>query len=139
MRAGNVPEEWPMARQVHGVYANMPLLESNGASERPVPSVIESLDRVVDAAQNVVGDEVNLLRVEVSSAVSTALLGGAMLSVGMALMLVGWVIVLMIIFQMLAPRLGGLGTMVALAALNLVPGIALLVQARHELARIRHG
>jgi uncharacterized membrane protein YqjE len=117
----------------------MPLLESNGASERPVPSVIESLDRVVDAAQNVVGDEVNLLRVEVSSAVSTALLGGAMLSVGMALMLVGWVIVLMIIFQMLAPRLGGLGTMVALAALNLVPGIALLVQARHELARIRHG
>src|SRR5262245_53812419 len=128
-----------MARQVHGVDASMPRLESNGDSERPVPSVIESLDRMVDAAQSVVGDEVNLLRVEVSSAVSTGLLSAAMLLVVIMLMAIGWVIVLMIAFQMLAPRLGGLGTMVALAALNIVLSIALLVRTRRELAGVGHG
>jgi len=117
----------------------MPRLESNGDSERPVPSVIGSLDRMVDAAQSVVGDEVNLLRVEVSSAVSTGLLSAAMLLVVIMLMAIGWVIVLMIAFQMLAPRLGGLGTMVALAALNIVLSIALLVRTRRELAGVGHG
>jgi hypothetical protein len=112
---------------------------TNGAAGRSVPSLTESLDHMVDAAQKVVGDEVNLLRVEVSSAASTALHGGAMLLLGTAWLAIGWVVALMAAFQIVAPRLGTLATLGALAALNLVPGIALLAGARRALTELGNG
>jgi uncharacterized membrane protein YqjE len=117
----------------------MSRLATNGSAERSTPSVTESLDRMVGAAQKVVGDEVSLLRVEVSSAVSRAVQSGAMLVLGAMLLAIGWAIVQMTAFQILAPRLGTLGTLAALAAVNLLLGIALLVGARRRLAELGHG
>jgi Putative Actinobacterial Holin-X, holin superfamily III len=117
----------------------MSWLATNGSAERSTPSVTESLDRMVDAAQKVVGDEVSLLRMEVSAAVSRALRSGAMLFLGTVLLAIGWVIVQMAAFHLLAPRLGTLGTLAALAAVNLLPGIALLMGVRRGWAEVGHG
>ena len=114
-------------------------LQTNGARERPLPSVTDSLDRMVDAAQKVVADEVNLLGVEVSSGISTAIRSSIMLLLGTVLLAIGWVLILMGAFQALAPRIGGLVAFGLLAVCNLVPGIVLLVVGRRHLKDIAHG
>src|SRR5262249_60251965 len=51
-------------------------LQTNGSGERPVPSLADSFERMVDAAEKVVGDEVDLLGAEGPSVVSEALQSG---------------------------------------------------------------
>jgi Putative Actinobacterial Holin-X, holin superfamily III len=114
-------------------------LQTNGARERQVPSVTDSLDRMVDAAQKVVADEVSLLGVEVSSGISAAFQSTVLLLLGTVLLAVGWVLVLMAAFQALAPRVGGLSAFGLLAVCNLVPGIVLLVVGRGRLKDIANG
>jgi hypothetical protein len=114
-------------------------LQTNGSDQRPVPSLTDSLDRMVDAAQKVVADEVNLLRVDVSSAVAGALQSGALLLIGTAFLAIGWVIGLMAAFEMLAPRFGALGVLAALAAVNLLGGVGLLVGVRRYLKDLGDG
>ena len=114
-------------------------LQTKVARERAVPTVTDSLDRMVDAAQKVVADEVHLLGVEVSSGISTAFQSTVLLLLGTVLLAVGWVLVLMAAFEALAPRVGGFATFGLLAACNLVPGIVLLVVGRRHLRDIAHG
>jgi hypothetical protein len=114
-------------------------LQTNGARERPLPSVTDSLDRMVDAAQKVVADEVNLLGVEVSSGISTAFQSTVLLLLGTVLVALGWVLVLMAAFDALSPRIGALTALGLLAVCNLVPGIVLLVIGRRHLKDIAHG
>jgi uncharacterized membrane protein YqjE len=114
-------------------------LQTRSATVRPVPSVTDSLDRMVDAAQKVIADEVNLLGVEVSSGISTAFQSTVLLLLGTVLLAVGWVLGLMAAFQALAPRVGGLAAFGLLAVCNLVPGIVLLVIGRRHLKDITHG
>ena len=94
-----------------------------------VPSVTESLDRMVDAAQNVVGDEMKLLRVEAMSSITWALRRGAMVLGGTLFLGVGWIIALLVGFLVLAPRLGTLPTLGVLIAANALPGVALVLSA----------
>jgi len=114
-------------------------LQTNGSDQRPVPSLTDSLDRMVDAAQKVVGDEVSLLRAELSSVLTGALHSGALLLLGTALLAIGWTVVLMAAFEMLAPRLGALGTLVVLASVNLLGGAILLVVSRRRGKEIGNG
>jgi len=114
-------------------------LQTKVARERPIPTVTDSLDRMVDAAQKVVADEVNLLGVEVSSGISAAFQSTVLLLLGTVLLAVGWVLVLMSAFEALAPRVGGLAAFGPLAVCNLVPGIVLLVVGRRHLKAIANG
>ena len=122
-----------------GLRRDMLQVESNGAVQRPVPSLTESLDRMVDAAQKVVGDEVSLFRADVTSATTNALHSGGMLLLGTAFLAIGWATALMAAFQVLAPRVGALATLVGLALLNLLGGVLLLVGARRRLKEIGNG
>jgi uncharacterized membrane protein YqjE len=128
-----------LARQVHPPRRMSRTPQTLDSAERTVPSVTDSLDRMVDAAQNVVGDQVQLLRVEVTSAVTSALQSGALVLGGTALLVVGWIIALMAAFQLLAPHLGTLGTLVVLVALNVLPGIALVMGAWRGAAELGRG
>ncbi len=127
-----------LAREVQRIHTMLEP-ETNGSAVRPVPSLTDSLDRMVDAAQKVVGDEISLLRVEVMTTVSTALRGAVMVLLGTALLTLGWVVVLMGAFQLLTDRLGSLGALGVLAAVNLVPGIVLLVLARRGWTELGNG
>jgi hypothetical protein len=114
-------------------------VESNGAVQRPVPSVTESLDRMVDAAQKVVGDEVSLFRAEVTTATTHALQSGGLLLLATMLLAIGWVIALMAAFQVLVSRVGALETLVGLALLNLLAGVLVFVGARRRLNKVGNG
>jgi hypothetical protein len=114
-------------------------LQNNGAVQRPVPTVTESLDRMVDAAQKVAGDEVALLRAEVGSAASAAIQSGAMLLLATAMLATGWVTATMAVFQLLEPRLGTLATLASLSVLDIVCGVLFLVGARRRLKELRDG
>ena len=114
-------------------------LENNGSLQRPVPTVTESLDRMVDAAQKVAGDEVALLRAEISSAAAAAIQSSALLLLATAMLAIGWVVALMAAFQLLAPRLGALGTLACLSVFNILCGVLLLVGARRRLKELRDG
>jgi Putative Actinobacterial Holin-X, holin superfamily III/Luciferase-like monooxygenase len=138
-RRSRVPDAGALARGVLRLRRDMLQVESNGAVQRPVPSVTESLDRMVDAAQKVVGDEVSLFRADVTSATTHALQGGAMLLLATAMLAIGWVIALMAAFQVLASRVGALETLVGLAVLNLLAGVLLLMGARRRLKEVRNG
>ena len=127
-----------LARQVHPPR-RMSRPQALHPAERTVPSVTDSLDRMVDAAQNVVGDQVQLLRVDATAAVTSALQSGALVLGGTALLVVGWIIALMAAFQLLAPHLGTLGTLAVLVALNVLPGIALVVGAWRGAAELGRG
>ena len=114
-------------------------LQTNGATERSVPSVTDSLDRMVDAAQKVAADEVSLLGAEVSSGISTAFQSSVLLLLGTVFLAIGWVLVLMTTFEALAPRAGGFAALGLLAVCTLVPGIALLRVGRRRLKEIGRG
>ena len=114
-------------------------LQTNGATERSVPSVTDSLDRMVDAAQKVAADEVSLLGAEVSSGISTAFQSSVLLVLGTVFLAIGWVLVLMTTFEALAPRAGGFAALGLLAVCTLVPGIALLLVGRRRLKEIGRG
>ena len=114
-------------------------LQTNGATERSVPSVTDSLDRMVDAAQKVAADEVSLLGAEVSSGISTAFKSSVLLLLGTVFLAIGWVLVLMTTFEALAPRAGGFAALGLLAVCTLVPGIALLLVGRRRLKEIGRG
>src|SRR4029450_1532497 len=115
-----------LARQGHHPWGGMARPEPLHP-EPTVPSVTDSLDRMVGAAQNVLGDEAKLLRVEVTSALTSALRSAAMALGGTVFLSVGWIIALMAVFQLLVPRLGTLGTLAVLIAANVLPGIGLVL------------
>src|SRR5262245_25668686 len=104
-----------------------------------VPSVTESLDRMVEAAQNVAGDELKLLRIEAMAAVTSALRSGALGLGGTLFLAIGWIIALMAVFLVLAPRLGTLATLGVLIAANVLPGVALVLSAWSHTSGPRHG
>jgi hypothetical protein len=114
-------------------------LQNDGSVQRPLPTVTESLDRMVDAAQKVAGDEVALLRAEVTSAASAAIQSGAMLLLATALLAIGWVIAMMAAFQLLAPRLGALATLASLSVICFLCSVLFLVGARRRLKGLGDG
>jgi hypothetical protein len=134
-----VPGGSRLAREVQLADARMLHLQNNGLVQRPVPTVTESLDRMVDAAQKVAGDEVALLRAEVGSAASAAIQSGAMLLLATAMLAIGWVTAMMAAFQLLAPRLGTLATLASLSVLDIVCGVLFLVGARWRLKELGDG
>jgi hypothetical protein len=107
--------------------------------EPTVPTVTESLDRMVEAAQNVAGDELKLLRIEAMAAVTSALRSGALGLGGTLFLAIGWIIALMAVFLVLAPRIGTLATLGVLIAANVLPGVALVLSAWSRTSGPRHG
>ena len=96
----------------------------------PAPTVADSLDRVVDATQNLVGDQIDLLRAELTSGFRSTARVGAMLVSGAVLVTLSWVALLMAGYAAVVPLLRPELALVLLGAINLVPGLGLLLAAR---------
>ncbi len=94
------------------------------------PTVVEALDRAVDAVQNIVGDQIALLKTDVSTATRSAVRTTAMVIAGSVFLLIGWVIALMFANVVLAPRIGVMRSLLALAGTHLVIGAGLFIAAR---------
>jgi hypothetical protein len=103
------------------------------------PTVTDSLDHMVNAAQNVVGDQIGLLKFEVTTTMTALLRAAAMALLGTAMLLIGWVIVLRAGLQALEPRIGGVGAVASLVAVNVVLGVGLLMAAARARGEVRRG
>jgi uncharacterized membrane protein YqjE len=105
------------------------------AGQDTLPSVTESLDRVVDGVQKVVGSQLDLFRLDVSSAATSALLQGAMAMGGILFLIMGWGVFLVAAYWTLEPSTGALPALAVLGTANVVVGLSLLAGTRREVAR----
>jgi hypothetical protein len=89
----------------------------SGDKETP-PSVSSAVERVLNASQRLITDRFDLVRLESAEALSRALCGGALLSVGGILICGGWFVAMAIIVVLLdqyAPRAVGLAVVAVLS------------------------
>lgn len=88
----------------------------------PAPSVSESFDRVVDAAQGLAVDQMRLIRLEVEATLLRMGVGVGLVLVGLVLLLSGWVTALGGLFHLLTRWMPPSAALGILTALNLALG-----------------
>lgn len=78
---------------------------ANGLLRDEPPTVASALDRMVDAAQQVVVDQVVLARLDAQAAIASAVRDAAILAFGGILMLFAWVVAMAALHGLLVHRL----------------------------------
>jgi hypothetical protein len=91
------------------------------------PTVAGAIDRVVDAAQHVVQDQIGLARLETVTAARQMLRGALMALAGAVLLLIAWIALGMAAYVMLESTLLPAERLGILAALNAVLGSVLIL------------
>jgi len=99
------------------------------------PSLVEAIERVAQAGIEVLDKRFDLIQLEVRSAISRSLAGGAFLIVALLLAIVGWVALMVAGVVLLRPRLGDAGALAAIAAVNFVLGAILASLGSKSLSR----
>ena len=99
------------------------------------PSLIEAIERVAQAAIEVLDKRFDLIQLEARSAIGRSLAGGAFLLVALVLATIGWIALMVAGGVMLRPRLGDAGALAAIAALNFVLGAILAGLGSKSLSR----
>lgn len=97
------------------------------------PTVTGALDRMVDAVQGVVGDQIALARLEAETAVRRVLAGGGLLAAGGVFALVGWMVLLAAAHALLRERLHPAASLAILTAVNLAIAAGLALAGRASL------
>ena len=88
-----------------GVAPLVPALRARKSEAHIVPSVPGALDRLVDAAQQVVADQVDLVRLEARETLRRTLSGAALLMLGTLLAAMAWGALMVAAHELLVPRL----------------------------------
>jgi hypothetical protein len=86
------------------------------------PSLVDALERVTQAALEVLDKRVDLIQLEVRSAVSRSLAAGALMVGALALLMIAWVSLMAAGFFFLRVDLGDGISLGIIAAVNLVLG-----------------
>ncbi len=99
---------------------------ANGLLRDEPPTVSSALDRMVDAAQQVVVDQVVLARLDAQAALATAVRDASILAFGGILMLFAWVVAMVALHGVLVHRLLPEASLGLIAAGNAVIGATLI-------------
>lgn len=104
---------------------------AGAAASNGGPSAVDALDRLVDAAQNVISDQIDLARLETRDALRALLVQGALLVLGLCMVGVAWAALMVAADDLIGNRLppwlrhgtialvsGGVGVALAIAALR---------------------
>jgi hypothetical protein len=97
------------------------------------PTVADAIDRAVDAAQGLVGDEIALARLNVESALAGTAIGGILVVVGACLALGAWTVLLVAAHQLSIAYVSPITSLAAIAAVNAVLAVALILAGRTRL------
>ena len=89
----------------NGVAPLVPAVRARKSEAHIVPSVPGALDRLVDAAQQVVGDQVDLARLEAHETLRRTLSGAALLMLGTLLAAMAWGAVMIAAHALLVQRM----------------------------------
>ena len=82
------------------------------------PAVTEAIDRVVDAAQGLVGDEIALARVSLETTIAGAVAGGLLLAVGVCLGLGAWTAFVIAAYEAARTYLSPVASLVLIGVAN---------------------
>jgi uncharacterized membrane protein YqjE len=93
----------------------------NGAAEQP--SLVDALERVAQASLDVLDRRVELIQLEIKSALTRSIAGAMLIVAALALLLIAWVALLAASFLALRDIWGDVGSVAAIAGLNLVLGL----------------
>ena len=88
-----------------GVAPLVPALRARKTEAHVVPSVPGALDRLVDAAQQVVADQVDLVRLEARETLRRTLSGAALLMLATLLAAMAWGAIMIAAHDLLAQRM----------------------------------
>jgi hypothetical protein len=91
------------------------------------PTVSGAIDRVVDAAQHVVTDQLDLARIETLTAARRLLGSGVLFLIGSALLLGAWATLAVAAYHLLEPQLAPVERLLVIAAANAVVGLCMLL------------
>jgi 4-hydroxybenzoate polyprenyltransferase len=97
------------------------------------PTVTGAIDRVVDAAQGLVADEVALARVQIESTLVGAFTGSALLLIGICFALGAWTVAMIAAYELLITRMTPLTSLGIVAAVNVVVAIAFIASGAARL------
>jgi len=89
----------------NGVAPLVPAVRARKSEAHIVPSVPGALDRLVDAAQQVVGDQVDLARLEAHETLRRTLSGAALLMLGTLLAAMAWGAIMIAAHGLLVQRM----------------------------------
>jgi uncharacterized membrane protein YqjE len=89
------------------------------------PTLVEAIERVAQAALEVIDKRIDLIQLELRSAIGRSLAAGALLITALALLLIAWVSSMGAAFVLLRAATGEATAFAALAGLNLVIGATL--------------
>jgi uncharacterized membrane protein YqjE len=93
----------------------------NGAGEQP--SLVDALERVAQASLDVVDRRVELIQLEIKSVLTRSITGAMLIVAALALLVIAWLASLAAGFLALRDVWGDLGSVAAIAGLNLVLGL----------------
>jgi len=99
------------------------------------PSLVEAIEHVAQAAIEVLDKRFDLVQLEIRSALSRSVAGGAFLLVAFALAIIGWIALMVAGHEVLRPQLGDAGALAAIAAVNFVLGAILASLGLKSLSR----
>jgi hypothetical protein len=94
-----------LAQPGDGVGPLVPALRARKSEAHVVPSVPGALDRLVDAAQQVVADQVDLALLEARDTLRRTLSGAALLMLGTLLAAVAWGAIMIAAHELLVQRM----------------------------------
>jgi hypothetical protein len=97
------------------------------------PSVTQSLDRLVDAAQGLAADQIGLIRLEVEATLVRLSIGGLFVILGLLTMISGWVAGLCALHLVLSQYMHPAASLGLLAVTTLVVGAAVAHQGGRRL------
>lgn len=110
---------------------------TDGGRRHEAPSLTGALDRMVDAAQNVVVDQVALAKLEAQTVLTRTAKDGAMMGVGGILLLVAWVFGMVALHWLLVRYLVPAASMGVIAGLNAVIGATLIAVGLSRMTHVR--
>jgi putative superfamily III holin-X len=97
------------------------------------PTVTDAIDRAVDAAQGLVGDEIALARLNVESALTGTVVGAILVVVGACLGMGAWTALLVAAYQYSTAWMPSIESLAAIAGVNAVLALALVLVGRRRL------
>lgn len=103
------------------------------ASEPAPPSVSQSLDRLVDAAQGLAADQVGLIKLEIESTLVRLSAGALFVLLGLLVMISGWVAGLCGLHILLSQWMHPAASLALLAVTTLGVGAAVAYQGGRRL------
>jgi hypothetical protein len=112
-------------------------MENERRLSSPEPSAVGAVERGIEAAQRIVIEGLELLRLEAEERLTRTVRGAALLSLGGALTLIGWCALMLVVVLILRERWSLIGGLAVVGAGHLAVGAGAIAYAMADTGKRR--